>query len=141
MPKYEAMSNRPRNLNTKSSRFDVNRNGSLSQEEIRDAKEIVILELQEEKAETQRKMGWTALASLIGFTAVLFSPILSDSRVSALSGAIDMFYISMAGIVGAVVGVTTWMTTSRMQTYSGYSSYEDHYRDPEPPVGKYGNTI
>jgi len=125
-----------------SSRFDVNRDGSLSQAEIRDAREVVVLELQEEKAETQRKFGWVAMVSMIGFTGALFSPIVSVERVTALAGAIDMFYISMAGIIGAVVGVTTWMTNSRMQTYnSGYQSYYEE--EPEHTgyrIGRYGKT-
>lgn len=128
-----------------SSRFDVNKDGSLSQAEIRDAREVVVLELQEEKAETQRKFGWVAMCSMIGFTVALFSPVVSVERVTALSGAIDMFYISMAGIIGAVVGVTTWMTNSRMQTYSGgyQSYYEEAEAEPEPTeyrIGRYGKT-
>ncbi len=123
---------------SRGSRFDLNRNGDLSQEELRDAKELLLLELQEEKWDTQRRMGWAALSGLLGFTGVLFSPLLTDGRVSALSGAFDMFALSMAGIVGAVVGVTTWMTNSRMQTYGGYHDDDDYSGHR---YGKYGSTF
>ena len=118
-----------------SSRFDLNRSGDLSPEEIQDAKELLGLQLQEEKADTQRRMGWTALVSMIGFTGLLFSPVITIERVTALAAAIDMFYISMAGIVGAVVGVTAWITKSRMDNYSS------DYEEPSPRFGKYGSTF
>ena len=130
------MSNRPH----PKFRFDFNKNGNLSQEEIRDAKELVALELAEEKAETQRKFGWVSMVSIIGFTGLLFSPVVSVERVTALSGAIDMFYISMAGVIGAVVGVTAWISKSRLDTYSGYSG---EYEEVEHSTrfGKYGSTF
>lgn len=132
------------NVRTKPhSRFDVNRSGTLSPAEIRDAKEIVALELQEEAADTQQKMGWVSLASIIGFTGLLFSPIVSIERVTALSGAIDMFYISLAGVVGAVVGVKAWISNSRVQAYSSYSYEEEREESTgptRPSFGRYGNT-
>ena len=51
-----------------------------------------------------------ALASIIGSTALIMSPIVSESRVSALSDLMGLFYISMAGIVGAYMGVSAWMS-------------------------------
>lgn len=114
------------------SRFDVNRNGDLSPEEVAAAKEILALELQEEKAETQRRMAWTAIGSMIVFTVALFSPLLADSRVKALSDLFSLFYLAQAGIVGAFMGVTTWMSNSRVDSYSSYSYEESH--------GKYGAT-
>lgn len=95
------------------------------------AKEILALELQEEKAETQRRMAWTAIGSMVVFTIALFSPLLADSRVKALSDLFSLFYLAQAGIVGAFMGVTTWMSNSRVDSYS---SYEEQHR------GKYGST-
>lgn len=67
------------------------------------------LELREEKADAHRRMAWVALFSMIIFTIVLFSPMLSDSRVEALADLLGLFYIAQAGIVGAYMGVTAWM--------------------------------
>lgn len=67
------------------------------------------LELREEKADAHRRMAWVALLSMLFFTIVLFSPMVSDSRVEALADLLGLFYVAQAGIVGAYMGVTAWM--------------------------------
>ena len=55
-------------------------------------------------------MAWVAIISMIVFTAVLFSPVVSESRVAALADLLGLFYIAQASIVGAFMGVTAWMS-------------------------------
>jgi hypothetical protein len=47
---------------------------------------------------------------MIVFTLVLFSPMISDSRVAALADLLGLFYIAQAGVVGAFMGMTAWMS-------------------------------
>jgi len=90
--------------------FDLDHDGVVSDEEIDRGRVMLDLELAEEKGEAQRRMAVGALASIIGSTALIMSPIVSESRVSALSDLMGLFYISMAGIVGAYMGVSAWMS-------------------------------
>jgi hypothetical protein len=46
---------------------------------------------------------------MVVFTIVLFSPVISDSRVSALADLLGLFYIAQAGVVGAFMGMSAWM--------------------------------
>lgn len=93
-------------------RLDCDKNGQLSDEEFKRSSEILDLELREEKANTQKSMAWFALISMIVFTIFLFTPLIPVVRVEALADLISFFYIAQAGIVGAWMGVTSWMSKS-----------------------------
>ena len=93
-------------------KFDINKDGELSKEELNNAHEMLELELKEEKADTQRRMAWFSIISMAGFTVALFTPLLSDSRVDALAELLGLFYIAQAGIVGAYMGVQAWLSKS-----------------------------
>ena len=81
-------------------KYDINHDGTVSDEEMARNKELLELELQEEKCETQKQMAWVAMASMIIGTLVMFSPIITESRVSALSDLLGLFYIAQAGVAG-----------------------------------------
>lgn len=87
-----------------------------NQDGVKDEKDLLLdrdrleLELREEKADTQRKMAWVAISSMIIVTVVLFSPLVGDGRVASLADLLGLFYVSMAGIVGAYFGFTTWIS-------------------------------
>ena len=82
----------------------------VQEESLSVAKERLELELREEKADTQRRMAWTAMVSMLVFTVVLFSPLVSDARVSALADLLGLFYVAQASVVGAYMGITAWMS-------------------------------
>ena len=54
----------------------------------------------------RRRMAWTALVSILIVTFLSFF-IVDESRLKLLSDVINMFYLSMASIVGAYVGFAT----------------------------------
>ena len=90
--------------------MDADRDGKISKEDVETSDSMLELELREEKADAHRRMAWVAIASMIVFTAVLFSPMITETRVSALADLLGLFYIAQAGIVGAYMGVTAWMS-------------------------------
>ena len=53
--------------------------------------------------QNRRKMAWTALVSIL----IVSFFIVDESRLKLLSDVINMFYLSMASIVGAYVGFAT----------------------------------
>ncbi len=83
--------------------FDVDGDGDVTVEEVKTISEI-------RKTNSKKRMEWTAIAAMIIFTALLFLPIFPDGRIKALSDLFGLFYIGMAGVVGAYMGVSAWMS-------------------------------
>lgn len=90
--------------------YDLNQDGAVSDREVLRLNEIRDIELRLDKAESQRNMAWFAMCSIVGFTALLFSPFVSDERVQGIAELIGTFYIAMASVVGAYMGFTAWMS-------------------------------
>ncbi|MEC8253895.1 MAG: hypothetical protein VX004_00325 [SAR324 cluster bacterium] len=90
--------------------LDQDGDGVVSDRELDQGKAILDMDLMEAKSDSQRRMAWICLLSIIVLTVLLVSPAVSEDRVDALSDLVGLFYISMAGIVGAHMGVQAWMT-------------------------------
>ena len=91
-------------------KYDVDGDGIVSDEELAAVAKLEELEMQEEKADAQRRMAWVSLISMLVFTGFVFLPIFPDSRIQALADLFGLFYIGMAGIVGAYMGMTAYMS-------------------------------
>ena len=63
----------PKKLEPKSryAEYDTDGDGIVSDEELARHQEMLQLELQEEKADSQRKMAWVAMISMVLFSAFL----------------------------------------------------------------------
>jgi hypothetical protein len=94
----------PRKIN-----IDVDGDGKIEQDDIEAVKAIEEIDRMNRRQMSQRKMAWVAMWSMILFTLLLFSPLIPESRVNALSDLLGLFYIAQAGVVGAFLGVTAWM--------------------------------
>ena len=92
------------------SKYDVDGDGVVTDQELVVMKELSEIERADRKQKQQRYMAWVAIWSMIVFTFVLFSPVVSDPRVNALADLLGLFYIAQAGIVGAFMGVSAWMS-------------------------------
>jgi hypothetical protein len=53
------------------------------------------------------------MVSMIVFTALVFLPIFPDARIKALSDLFGLFYIGQAGVVGAYMGMTAYMSAKK----------------------------
>ena len=93
--------------------FDVDGDGKVSNEDIARISKMLKIGQQDQKALTQKRMAWTALLSMTVLTAILYTPFVSEARVNALSQLLGLFYIAEAGIVGAYMGVTAWMSRDK----------------------------
>jgi len=78
-------------------------------------KELAVMEALEkkEKMEAQKKMAWVAMVYMLVFTALVFLPIFPDTRIKALSDLFGLFYIGQAGVVGAYMGMTAYMSAKK----------------------------
>jgi uncharacterized membrane protein YdjX (TVP38/TMEM64 family) len=93
--------------------FDMDGDGVVSDEEISAVKTIHEVEEAEEKADAQRKMAWVSLIAMLVFTVLVFLPIFPDSRIKAVADLFGLFYIGMAGVVGAYMGMTAYMVKKK----------------------------
>lgn len=91
--------------------FDVNKDGKITPEEVERKERMLEIELREEKADAQKRMAWVAMFTMIVFSALLFSPVVSDDRVSALADLLGLFYIAQTGVVAAYMGATAYMSS------------------------------
>ena len=96
--------------NSVQQKYDVDGDGKVSDNDIEDMEKIQEIERDNKKQSAQRRMAWVAIWSMIVFTVILFSPIVSDQRVQALADLLGLFYIAQAGVVGAFMGVSAWMS-------------------------------
>lgn len=90
--------------------FDLDGDGKITDREVEMKKSMLEIELSEQKSEAQKRMAWAAMAAMIVFSAVLFTPAITDSRVNALADLLGLFYIAQAGVIGAYMGVSAWMS-------------------------------
>ena len=94
--------------------FDIDGDGKITIDEVTMKERMLEIELREEKAESQKKMAWIAMLTMIVFTVFLFTPMMSDTRVSALADLLGLFYIAQTGIVAAYMGATAYMAGKPM---------------------------
>ena len=89
--------------------LDADKDGVVSDAEIQAAKASSDLL----KQDSQRRMAWIAMMSMLVFTALVFLPIFPDSRIKALGDLFSLFYIGMAGVVSAYFGAAAFMARKK----------------------------
>tara|TARA_R100001163_G_C4947492_1_gene116666 strand:+ start:228 stop:545 length:318 start_codon:yes stop_codon:yes gene_type:complete len=96
--------------NSTYAQYDLDNDGTVSDEELIQMKEIKRLEGELRKHRAQRRMATFTLIGMALFTGMMFMPFMSIEKIEALSDISNLFYISGAGIVGAYMGATAWMS-------------------------------
>ena len=91
-------------------KYDLDHDGVVSDAEIDRAREIREFEDQSRKHIAQLRIARAAMIGGAVFTAMLFMPFIPDSRIELLKDVSDVFFITIAGIVGSYMGVSAWMT-------------------------------
>ena len=88
--------------------YDLDGDNTITDEELQRAKEIKETETKLRKNLAQLRMARYTLIGMGVFTAAMF--IVPIERVQALADISNLFYISGAGIVGAYMGTSAWMS-------------------------------
>ncbi len=91
--------------------YDIDGDGTITDEELAHAKEIRQAEHEMRKLRAQRRMATASLVAMGAFTGAMF--IVPIERVQALADISNLFYISGAGIIGAFMGTSAWMTRNK----------------------------
>ena len=89
--------------------FDLDNDGVVTDEELARSQTMLELELREEKADSQRRMAWVAVISMIGYALLPLMPFVPEARLSTLASLSDMLFLSQASIVGLYFGATAYM--------------------------------
>ena len=100
------MQNKP---NPARAELDLDRDGVVSDTELAAIEAL----RKHEKADAQRRMAWAAMISMLVFTGFVFLPIFPDSRIEVLADLFGLFYIGQAGVVGAYMGMTAYMSAKK----------------------------
>ena len=95
---------------SKYAKHDLDGDGIVDDAELTAIAKLEEMEMKEEKAAAQKKMAWVSLISMVVFTVLVFLPIFPDSRINALADLFGLFYIGMAGVCGAYMGMTAYMS-------------------------------
>lgn len=99
--------------NSQYNKYDRNEDGEVSDSEITKAEQLAALENKDRKEDQLRQMAWVAMLSMVVFTVVLFLPILSIERLTALDNILSMFYIAQAGVVATFFGSSAYMSRNQ----------------------------
>ena len=78
--------------------------------EVAEGKEIREFEDMSRKHLAQLRMARWSLIGMGVFTVMLFMPFIPNDRIELLTDVSDLFYITGAGLVGAYMGVSAWMS-------------------------------
>jgi hypothetical protein len=93
---------------SKYNEYDLDGDGIVTDEELENAKVIKETETLLRKQLAQLRMARATLIAMGVFTLAMF--LIDVERVKALSDISNLFYLSGAGIVGAYMGTTAWMS-------------------------------
>ena len=94
--------------NSKYNEYDLDGDGIVTDEELENAKVMKETENLLRKQMAQLRMARYTLIAMGVFTLAMF--IIDIERVKALSDISNLFYLSGAGIVGAYMGTTAYMS-------------------------------
>ena len=91
--------------------YDLDKDGVVSDKELEVVTKMHETEAAEEKADAQRHMAWISMAAMIIFTVIVMIPgFIPETRLKLLGDLSALFYIGMAGVVGAYMGMTAYMS-------------------------------
>ena len=95
-------------VESKFDEYDEDGDGIVSDDELRHAKKIKETESTLRRELAQLRMARYTLISMGVFTLAMF--FIEIERVEALADISNLFYLSGAGIVGAYMGMSAWMS-------------------------------
>ena len=90
--------------------YDMDGDGVVTDEELEHAKDIKKTETELRKYVAQLRMARYTLIFMGGYAVFLASPWCSAEKLEGLGAVTDLIFLSGAGIVGAYMGTTAWMS-------------------------------
>ena len=93
-------------------KYDFDEDGEITDNEIKDIKEIEDIERANRRQRHQRMMAWYALVGMISYPAcIMFCEFVGLTKSADLLATMaPTYFIAAAGVAGAFMGVTAWMS-------------------------------
>lgn len=91
------------------SNLDRNGDGAVNNTD----EKLIELENSDRKQDIQRKLAVAAFISMVALMGYVLLGNVASERIEAMSNLIEMFYISMAGIIAAFFGADAFITTRK----------------------------
>lgn len=104
------MSTKTLEKGSKYNQFDVDGDGTVTDDEVTKAQAMIDAENKDKKEDQLRSMAWVAMGSMVFFTLALFTPLVGIDRLAALDNLLQMFYIAQAGVVATFFGANAYMS-------------------------------
>ena len=95
--------------NSRYAKYDIDGDGVVTDEEMKAIDHMIEIENKDAKEDQLRQMAWVAMGSMVVFTAVFFTPLVSVERLAAMANLLQMFYIAQAGVVATFFGSTAYL--------------------------------
>ena len=95
---------------SKYAEYDIDGDGVVSDEELSNMKDIKETETKLRKNLAQLRMARYTLIFMGCYAVFLASPLCSPEKLQGLGAVTDLIFLSGAGIVGAYMGTTAWMS-------------------------------
>tara|TARA_A100000172_G_scaffold44660_1_gene27512 strand:+ start:225 stop:515 length:291 start_codon:yes stop_codon:yes gene_type:complete len=89
-------------------KYDYDNDGIVTQSEIETGKKIRDIEDLSRKHLAQLRLARSSLIGMGVYTILLFMPFIPDERIKLLTSVSELLYISLASVVGAYMGFTSW---------------------------------
>ena len=94
---------------SKYAKFDIDGDGVVTDEEMKQIDHMIETENKDKKEDQLRQMAWVAMGSMVVFTAVFFTPLVSVERLAAMANLLQMFYIAQAAVVATFFGANAYL--------------------------------
>lgn len=95
---------------SKYNKYDIDGDGVVDDAEMQKMEHMIEFENKDKKEDQLRQMAWAAMGSMIVFTGILFSPIVSIDKLNALGAVLQMFYLAQAGVVATFFGANAYVS-------------------------------
>lgn len=95
---------------SKYNKYDIDGDGVVDDAEMQKMEHMIEFENKDKKEDQLRQMAWMAMGSMVLFTGILFSPLVSIDKLNALGAVLQMFYLAQAGVVATFFGANAYVS-------------------------------
>jgi uncharacterized membrane protein len=95
---------------SKYNKYDIDDDGVVDDAEMQKMEHMIEFENKDKKEDQLRQMAWMAMGSMVLFTGILFSPLVSIEKLNALGAVLQMFYLAQAGVVATFFGANAYVS-------------------------------
>ena len=89
--------------------FDIDKDGTVSNEDIDRSERLIKIENEDKKQDSQRQMAWMALIGMLFYPIVTIAADYFGLKADILASMADLYFIASAGIVAAFYGKEAYL--------------------------------